>query len=88
MMDVKLNEEQKKFLLYNFKVEDINALDDEAYEKLGDELFSMEADEVEEAGDNDLSERGQLIASIVDAICDANDRYNKEHGNFDDEEDE
>ena len=87
-MNVNLNEEQKKFLLDNFKVEDINALDDEAYDKLGDELFSLEADEVEKAGDNDFSERGQLIASIVDAICDANDAYNKAQGIIDDDDEE
>lgn len=86
MMDVKLNEEQKKFLLDNFAVNDINALDEDVYDKLGDELFSLEADEFIKAGDDDLSEKGQLIASIVDAISDANDRYNKEHGIFDDDE--
>lgn len=87
-MDVKLNEEQKKFLLDNFDVKDINALEHEEYDKLGNELFSMEADEIIKAGDDDLSERGQLIVSIVDAISDANDRYNKAHGIFDDDEDD
>lgn len=86
-MNVNLNEEQQKFLLDNFNVEDINALDDDTYDEVGDELLSMEAEEVQKAGDDDLSERGKLIASIVDAICDANDRYNKEHG-LADEDDE
>ena len=86
MMDVKLNEKQKKFLLDNFNVEDINDLDDEAYDELGDKLFSMEASEVSKAGKNDLSERGKLIVSIVDAISDANDRYNKEHDIVEDDE--
>lgn len=85
-MDVKLNEEQNKFLLDNFNVEDINALDDDTYDEIGDKLLSMEAEEIIRAGDNDLSERGQLISSIVDAICDANDRYNKEHGIVEDDE--
>ena len=88
MMDVKLSEEQKKFLLDNFDVKDINTLEHEEYDKLGNKLFSLEADEIIKAGDDELSKRGQMIVSIVDAISDANDRYNKAHGIFDDEDDE
>ncbi len=68
-----LSKKQKKFISDEFGITEqkLSELDEDDLYALYDKLCDIEVDETIEAGDGDLSERGEMAVSIVTVVGNA-----------------